>query len=80
MVISTNFASMTRPVIMIYELDVSMDNIVVVDLAEDKDLHIKRILRPTDLPVKVLEFWNPRRMAGYFFQVNDDRADSPNRS
>ncbi len=80
MVISTNFASMARPVIMIYEPDTAMNNIVVVDLGEDKGLNIKKILRPTDLPPKVMDYWNPRRVAGYFFQVNDDRTDSSNLS
>lgn len=75
MVISTNFSSTTRPVIMIYEPDVSLDNVVVVDLAEDKDLSIKRIMRPTELPPKVLEYWNPRRVAGYFFHIHEDRDD-----
>ena len=79
MVISTNFASMTRPVIMIYDPDASpdasLDHVVVVDLADDKDLFIKRILRPAELPPKVMEYWNPRRVAGYFFQIHDDRDD-----
>ncbi len=75
MVISTNFASMTRPVIMIYDPDASLDHVVVVDLADDKDLFIERILRPAELLPKVMEYWNPRRVAGYFFQIHDDRDD-----
>lgn len=72
MVIRTNFASMTRPIVMIYEPDMSMDHVVVVDLAEDKALSIKRSLRVTELPQAVLDYWNPRRAAGYFFQIKDN--------
>ena len=76
MVVSTNFASSTRPIVMIYEPDTSMDHVVVVDLAEDQNLLIKKSLRVTELPQKVLDYWNPRRVAGYFFQMND-HADEP---
>ena len=72
MVISTNFASSTRPIVMIYEPDTSIEHAEVVDLSEDRDLFIKKSLRLTELPNTVSDYWNPRRVAGYFFKMNDD--------
>ncbi|MBI4000811.1 MAG: DUF3391 domain-containing protein [Nitrospira defluvii] len=79
MVISTNFAATTRPMVMIYEPDTSVDNVVVLNLAEDEDICIQKILHRTKVPEKVQNYWNPRRMAGYFVQIKDHQDDPMNK-
>jgi hypothetical protein len=75
-VVSTSFASMTRPTVMICETNSSVENPVIVNLTEDKDLAIRRVLGPAEVPPEVLNYWNPRRLAGYFVHIKDATADT----
>jgi HD-GYP domain-containing protein (c-di-GMP phosphodiesterase class II) len=76
MVTRTNFSAITRPLVMIYEADPAGENLVIVDLAEDKELSIKKTLRPAEVPAQTLEYWKSRKMSGYFVQIKDDLLDA----
>lgn len=76
MVTRTNFSAFTRPLVMIYEPDPSGENLVIVDLAEDKELSIKKTLRPTEVPAHTSEYWKSRKMSGYFVHIKDDLLEA----
>lgn len=65
-VVSLNFEARVQPMVMLYDPDVSQDTPRIVNLAEHRALSITRSLRPKDIPPHVLDYLNPKRMAGYF--------------
>ena len=65
-VISINFEASVRPQVMLYDPKLSPDTPRVINLAADQSLAIERSLRPQDIAPAVVEYLNPRRMAGHF--------------
>jgi HD-GYP domain-containing protein (c-di-GMP phosphodiesterase class II) len=76
MVTRTNFSNITRPIVTLYEPGSSEHNIVVIDLDDEKDLSIKKTLRPTEVPAPIFDYWKSRRMVGYFVTIKDDLLDA----
>lgn len=76
MVLSLNQAELLRPSVMIYDPDIPKSEAVILDLNEEKDLSIKRSIRPAKLPTAVYAYLSPRERINYFFklQENDEAA------
>lgn len=78
MVLSLNQAELLRPSVMIYDPDIPKSEAVILDLNEEKDLSIKRSIRPAKLPAAVYAYLSPRERVNYFFklQTNDEAASA----
>ncbi|MDH5426953.1 MAG: DUF3391 domain-containing protein [Nitrospirota bacterium] len=66
-VTSVNFDNRLRPIILVYDEHASMQEPIVLNLAEeDESLMIVEAIRPGDLAPQIRECLNPRRMISYF--------------
>lgn len=64
---SVNFNNRLRPIILVYDVHISTEEPIVLNLAEEKNsLMIVEAIRPADLAPKIRECLNPRRMISYF--------------
>lgn len=62
-VTSINFQMPTKPLVLISHFEGTRQEALVVDLAYEESITIKRTLRPMEMPHKILEFLSPRRTA-----------------
>jgi putative nucleotidyltransferase with HDIG domain len=65
--VTTNPDQPMLPVVMLYLPKVARETPVILDLAEDKTLTIKRCLRPEQLPKEVLDYLGTRKRVSYYF-------------
>lgn len=68
LVISINFHTRMRPLILLYDPLVPADNPPIVDLANDHDLSISRRVAKQELSHDVADYLNLTRWTGYFLQ------------
>jgi len=66
MVCSINRIDRMCPTVMLYSADLSRDEAIMLDLAEDRKVSITRSLRPKDVPLRIWEYLNPRGIISYF--------------
>lgn len=50
---------------MVYSEEIPREEAMIVDLAQEEELSIAQAIRPADLPPKVREYLNPRRVISY---------------
>jgi putative nucleotidyltransferase with HDIG domain len=74
MVISLNRAELLKPSILIYDPEVPKEQAVIVDLADNDELSIRRSLKPIQLRPEVFIYLNPRERVSYFFKMNAPKA------
>ncbi|RMH06684.1 MAG: HD domain-containing protein, partial [Nitrospirae bacterium] len=55
-----------RPLVLLYEPHTPRQEALILNLMEEPTLHIKRGLRPSQLPRDVWDYLNPRNMIRYF--------------
>ncbi len=66
-VVSTiNFEDRLRPLVLLYAPDIPRNEAIILDLAQETRLSIKKSLRPSELPKEVWDYLNPRCMTRYF--------------
>jgi hypothetical protein len=65
-VVSINSDSRTKPQVMLYVPEVPLDEVVIIDLAQEEGLTIQKSIRPKDLKKEVREYLSPHRVTGYF--------------
>ncbi len=61
LVTSINIKAPTKPLVLISHCEGTRQEALAVDLAQEKNISIRRSLKPRDVPPKVLEFLSPRR-------------------
>ena len=74
LVLGMNPTQALRPTLILYDASVAKHEALIVDLAEDSDLAIARSLRPSQLPLEVLEYLSPRRNLSYHIEPNHARG------
>lgn len=74
LVLGMNPTQALRPTLILYDASVAKHEALIVDLAEDSDLAIARSLRPSQLPLEVLEYLSPRRNLSYHIEPNHERG------
>lgn len=72
LVLTLNQAELLRPSVVIYDPEVPKDQAVIVDLNKEKDITIKRSIRPAKLATEVHAYLNPRERVSYFFMLKSD--------
>lgn len=70
--VTTNPAQPMLPVVMLYLPKVARETPVILDLADDGALTIKRCLRPEQLPKEVLDYLGMRKRVSYYFLKKQD--------
>ena len=66
-IISTiNFEDRLRPLVLLYAPNIPRNEAIILDLAQETHLSIKKSLRPSELPREVWDYLNPRCMIRYF--------------
>jgi putative nucleotidyltransferase with HDIG domain len=73
MVISVNPKNALRPNLLIYDPDISRDEALIIDMAEDSILSIIKSIRPAQLPAKIYNYLNPRTRVSYFLSTEEKR-------
>jgi hypothetical protein len=58
-----NMQNPTKPVVMLYAPWLCRNDGMLVNLAHERELEIKRALHPKDIPEQALAYLSPRRMA-----------------
>ena len=64
------------PLVMLYVPEVARETPVVVDLGEEKDLKIKKCIRPTALPGEVFHYLRPSKRVSYYFLKKEDNPST----
>lgn len=67
MVLTANPQKPMLPMVMIHAPRVARETPVVIDLAEEQDLTIKKCLRPEHLPRPAFDYLRPRKSVSYYF-------------
>lgn len=73
-VIYLNRKELLKPGVLIFSPDVPKQQAVIVDLAEQSELTIRKSLRPSQLTKDVFEYLSPRERISYFFALKKDNA------
>ena len=73
LVLGMNPTHALKPTLILYDTDIPKHEALIVDLAEEPGLAIARSLRPSQLPLEVLEYLSPRRNLSYHIEPNSDR-------
>lgn len=76
MVISVNSANLLLPSLVLYDPNVPKDEALLLDLADDPEIHIVNSIRPGDLPLEVYEYLNPRTRVTYYVDTPDQPSSS----
>jgi HD-GYP domain-containing protein (c-di-GMP phosphodiesterase class II) len=66
MVIRINHQDRMKPMIMVHEPEISREDAIIVDLAEDTDFSIQESLSPNNVSRETMKYLNPGNMSGYF--------------
>jgi len=79
-VTTTNSEDSLRPLVMLYAPEIPREEAIILDLAQETQLSIKKSRRPKELPREVWDYLNPRCMIQYFpvsGAQNSPSASSP---
>jgi len=68
LVVSVNSARPLKPSVVIYDSNIDQDEALVVDLEHERNLGIRRSLKPLQLPKHVFDYLSPRKRICYFFE------------
>ncbi|MDB6060503.1 MAG: hypothetical protein JWM78_606 [Verrucomicrobiaceae bacterium] len=71
MVIYLNRKELLRPGVMMYSAEVPKQEAVIIDLADQSELTIRKSLRPAQLSAEVFEYLSPRQRVSYFFALKE---------
>ncbi len=66
MVIRINHRNRMQPMVMVHEPEITREEAIIVDLAEDKDFKIQESLLPGKVSRETLKYLNIRNMSGYY--------------
>jgi putative nucleotidyltransferase with HDIG domain len=77
-VMSINPDKPLRPLVMLYVPEVARETPVVIDLGQEKEIMLKKCLRPTQLPREVYNYLRPSKRVSYYFIKRDEHALPPN--
>jgi putative nucleotidyltransferase with HDIG domain len=87
-VLSSNPDKPMLPVVMLHLPKVARETPVIIDLALEQNLSIKKCIRPEHLPKEVYNYLRPRKRIGYYFMAagntspaaaNDTQQNLPNK-
>ncbi|MGG2395556.1 HD-GYP domain-containing protein [Pseudomonas sp. SH1-B] len=70
LVLGMNPNQALKPTLVVYDPNLPKQEALIVDLAEEPGLTIARSLRPSQLPLEVLEYLSPRRNLSYHIEPN----------
>lgn len=68
LVVSVNSARPIKPRIVIHDSSIPRDDALVINLEHEKDLGIRRSLKPLQLPKAAYDYLSPRKRLCYFFE------------
>jgi putative nucleotidyltransferase with HDIG domain len=74
LVLGINPTQALKPTLILYDADVPKQEALIVDLTQEPKLAIDRSLRPSQLPLEVLEYLSPRRNLSYHIEPSDKRS------
>jgi hypothetical protein len=77
-VMSINPDKPLRPLVMLYVPEVARETPVVIDLGQEKEIMLKKCLRPTQLPREVYNYLRPSKRVSYYFIKRDEHSLPPN--
>lgn len=66
-VISVNPKSSLRPCVLVYDDKVPKEKAIILNLENEPEISITKAFRPAALPLKVVDYLNPRKRVTYFF-------------
>ncbi len=68
LVVSVNSARPIKPRVVIHDSSIPRDDALVINLEHEKDLGIRRSLKPLQLPKAAYDYLSPRKRLCYFFE------------
>ncbi|WP_271409522.1 HD-GYP domain-containing protein [Pseudomonas sp. Q1-7] len=68
LVLGMNPGQPLRPTLILHDPDIPKQEALILDLEQEPSLSIARSLRPTQLPLDVLEYLNPRQQLTYYVE------------
>lgn len=74
LVLGVNPTQALKPTLILYDAEVAKEEALIVDLTQEPTLTIARSLRPSQLPLEVLEYLSPRRNLSYHIEPNHKRS------
>jgi hypothetical protein len=77
LVVAVNPARPLKPRVLVHEPSVPRQDALLLDLAAQPVLAIRRSLRPLDLPRESYDYLAPRHRIGYFFEPIARRDEAP---
>lgn len=70
MVLAVHPENQLNPSLVLYDPDIPRTEALVVDLAEEDDLHVEKSIRLAHLPPEIFEYLNPRTRISYSVQAS----------
>nr|WP_256834342.1 hypothetical protein [Pseudomonas oleovorans] len=70
LVLGMNPTQALKPTLIIYDPDIPKQEALIAGLAQEPKLAIAHSLRPSQLPLEVLEYLSPRRNLSYHIEPN----------
>ena len=67
MVSTVNTARPMKPIVVVYDAEVSPDEAIILDMDTQADLNIGKAIRPSQLPREVYNYLSPRKRVSYYF-------------
>jgi HD-GYP domain-containing protein (c-di-GMP phosphodiesterase class II) len=69
LVIKVYSSNPLRPTLILYDEGTPRDEAIILDLREERDVNISKVLNPADLPVDIYEYLSPQERVNYYFDT-----------
>jgi putative nucleotidyltransferase with HDIG domain len=73
MVVTVNTARPMKPVVMVYDAEVPMEDAILLDMETELDINIAKAIRPIQIPREVYNYLSPRKRVSYYFDSSSKK-------
>jgi putative nucleotidyltransferase with HDIG domain len=70
MVATINPAKPLKPTVVVYDATVPKNEAIMIDMAQETEVHIVTALRPAQVPPEVYNYLSPRKQVSYFIEAS----------
>lgn len=70
MVSTVNTAHPMKPILVVYDANVSKEDAMLFDMATETDLSIAKAIRPAQVPIEIYNYLSPRKRVSYYFDAS----------
>jgi hypothetical protein len=79
MVSTVNTAHPMKPIVVVYDADVSKEEAIILDMDAQPDLMIGKAVRQSQVPREVYIYLSPRKRVSYYFDASSAKSQDGKR-